>query len=521
MTTTSPKGHADKIIAASFAAAGLLCHPASQPKQRVRAKALADGGTIWTARAKDPGTVNVNYGYAGWTDGRTAVSWDPTEFGDIFYRGARVFWWSAGVDSAGLYNEDVQFYVRILSCYVTAKTLFALFHILEDVGAGNVQRVEVVAMPLTRGAEGWTAGAASLLATIAIHSAAEFATGDYDTLIAISQSPKGGAVLVMTLDHIHRVDLAVTDEVPGAAVTTANQVGGSLTLITDISASMFVDPDNNHRHVTSFDYEKGSIGGGSWVVGAIWLSGDEVEIWEAVYQTRTYSRSSAVNCTGGEFTLSWSASSVATEVGALIFPWGSIDLSDASLAWSGAGDTDAVTADGTIMTGYEWDFPWLFPTLEPWIEAFNAGASPDGTIRQTPFLHRDVALIAETGTYQLYDSDGLVQGGLTNQFGSGTLEDYDPPKMIGILVLEPTTGTSQTYPPSTTTTIRARPRSQGYYGDGTKRGQSGAIGNAVFLSLKINTTGPYLNYMTGNPAVTGVFPEGVDLTGRFDPIVPF
>lgn len=477
--------------------AGLLCYAGGSAKHRAR-PAITEDRVLWSASAAaSVGDIDVNFGRFGWTDGVRAISWSSTiaTAGDgIFYKGHRLMWWADNADNFGLYSGDDES-VSVVAAWTTGQRVFAVL-LLDNFIEPFLPSVEAICFDVMLVDDVLVGANAAVIGSVTLD--------DDDFEVGASQSPNGRSVLFFSRKKITRFDFSLTDA--DVSISQSNQVAGNRTSTLDFEQTTRSGSSSSPSYITSIDYLANESGSASWVVSAIWAAGEpgELEAWQPVVQTRTYESTFSLSLSGSEsgfYTYAWSGSASGSELAQLHYPWGSYTLTDAASSWSGS-------QSGSIPDGHPL-----------WLEDYL-----DNRVYSDPYnypvaLCRDVLLlVGRDGVYTLTDQTGAVDTGPTNITTSSSFSPVGPPSDDFIFPFQ-----SRPVSISTSVTGFVRPIEVPRETQGVrlnKTGDAAAVKNAVFLCVN-DQAGGFINYMTGNPTLADVFPDGVNPSGRFYPIVPY
>ena len=324
----------------------------------------------------------------------------------------------------------------------------------------------------------------------------EIAAGDYE--IGASQSLNGRSVLYFTREHIIRLDFSLADKSVAASVQA--QVGG--TNVSSLDWDVY-EADTDEWNV---DYSSSDSGSGEWIVGAIWAGegGLDAESWQGIVEHRSYTRSSSlvgenVRSSSSGSGRWWAGSATSSESATLTFPWGVYTLVDVSAEWAGESSDPGYTrlwgddyVENTVITR----------TVDRRVYALVGRALLAVSIGDV-YEVREGGALAKTGPTGLPVNSTFATASMAPQYSFST----PTPVSVHQSVSSPVAPIAM--PLQTRGVLHT-----GVYG------AAAAMGEAAFMSIW-DEAGGYMNYMTDNPGLTGVFPAEVSLDGAFYPIVPF
>lgn len=556
---------------------GLLCHPAGAAKHRVFPSGKP-GETRWRGVAANPGSLDVHYGRRGWTDGKKSVSWTNNRFS----RFHRVFFRGMEANIVSMFPS--LYYYAASNDYVMPWIMGAVAHgdhvvvvayTYQPTRAGelseqldtalSLRRVDVLSFRLNRdfGAV-WLDLKIEHSIVLPVMGYLSRTQGNdpnvaaylYGRCQGYSQSPLGRTMMFFYDSAVYRFDVSVTSEeltvtmetLPhpsvgeNGGISTRKQVvdspghgwfGGSV----DFWPSLW-----KYREIT----QQVKLSG-SWYVGGDWDVVGDTESWRpliysinldrqyqdvAEYQTATLDRwlwdggakeyvyVPAVN-TRVHYT---SAQEVSGTISARYSGALDIDL----IQWDLSARDDR-TATYNITPGVPGSGPTLNGTTEDWTyDRTEAGVGN--------FVHP--FLDAQRGSYavneyffQRHPPIFTTLGDMTVVSGGetvGSSDNSDSKSLTSPLSFSapPTWGFVSVQTPLDEE-FEVDPIDPFYYHtafgfDSPQGSDIGSIRSNTFFSLTLGN-GDVINYMTSNPELANVFPEGsdIDLTANFAPIVPF
>jgi len=535
MVTTSNKGNADRVIAASFASAGLLCHPAGEPKQRLRAR-QGDEGAQWRASAKDPGTVGVNYGYRGWTNGKVAVSWhsppDYSEPREVFYRGERVASLFDDEAFGYFFTDDAWRVPGIIGCTIGDGYIYLVTCVEHWNGDSGFYSWEAWCLsPPAATGEGWAPSkifdsqdneamqgflaqtgnayySPSLTGRRAVIIMVDITTEDAESIFELHFSP-GRAEVTPHAQHHSHVALA----------------GETNTTVTSVPEEYF---DDHIKYQISWSEYSAIDVSGRCHIGARWkIVGESEDFdWVDLIYTQT------------EVT---SASAVGhirhyvddEEFNTFVDSGGGSYSCTSTLKITTAGE-DVVVRNITITsTDTLFDGLWgneLHITKHPagflsdlYYSDWNAGYLV--MLKKTPGSLSPISVaVADKDGVAVEQPGGVADNGY---FHNHVYSYITPPSLGGDWRRRPDSlmtlngsfsgvlGESRSPLRDFRVGLYLSSRPGGY----NPNGYLGVHPNGAFVSTPM-LGGGVLNYLTDNPSMTGVFPDEIDLDGAFYPIVP-
>ena len=515
---------------------GLLCHPSGNSRYQVFRGKNSDGASWRASPAPNPGTVNINYGRLGWTDGRTAVSWTNNKsnrFHRIFYRGR-----SADIVEmfpSLYYYEANNNYVMpwIMGAVARGDHVVVLAYTYQPERAGLIHEQLSVALPLRRidvlsirlnrsTGPFWldiTVQKSIALPTMPYRSLSRAADSDpnpavylYGRCQGFSISPLGKTILFFYDSLIYRFDFGVSEDGLVVQESTQEQSGPPVSIL-------YEDYNGIVPGYTYSSTERRTVSlSGEWAVGATWVADRAQEELKEfiIYKAEWLYR--RINITGqniydedgpGYFTQEYyrNVSDVTSANFSISIGSERVDLH--------RNESSEVFQIVTI-TRFEPSGPWEISEeyigdrhhrIDEESTYIYHHVNPDAGVLVSSRQFRDAP-----GSYT-YEPMTIKADGKILYSADTEFLHYPHPTFMG-----------PSWPSQGVATGISDPLMLNNMADYfflESRGQHGRIMGDNFVSIDFGDS--VFNYATGNPTLTGVFPadSGVDLTASFAPVVPF